>query len=63
MEMKPSELAFVENIDIKTSELVNADVVIVLGRNGAIINGTNGVLDGKNSALGVGVLGRMTLGR
>lgn len=52
-----------ENVEIKPSELVNADVTIILSQEGTIINGTSGVRSGMNSELGNAVLGKMVLGK
>lgn len=50
-------------MEVKQSELINADVTVILNnRHGAVINGSSGVISGMASELGVGVLGRMTLG-
>lgn len=49
-------------MDVKQSELINADVVVILEKNGQIINASSGVRSGMSSELGVGVLGRMQLG-
>lgn len=52
-----------EMTEIKPSELVNADVTIIINdRDGKTINGSTGVLNSKTSALGFAVLGKMQLG-
>lgn len=52
-----------EMTEIKPSELINADVtVIVSDQHGSVINGTGGVTNSQSSKLGTGVLGKMTLG-
>lgn len=38
------------------------DVIVVLEKDGRIINGSGGVLQGTKSDLGIGKLGYMTLG-
>lgn len=38
------------------------DVIVIVEKDGIIINGTGGVLKGMNSELGIGKLGYMTLG-
>lgn len=49
-------------MEVKQSELKNADVKVILSRDGQVINGTGNVVSGMSSTLGIGVLGRMTLG-
>lgn len=50
--------------EIKTSELVNVDVTIIINdEDGRVINGTMGVVGSNTSRLGIGTLGKMTLGR
>ena len=44
------------------SEVKTPDVTVILTRDGDIVNGSTGVVEGLSGMLGKGVLGYMTLG-